>query len=245
MPASILTSSLRQVRSHPWWHARAALAVQILHREGIRPPAAVCDAGCGWGVNLDRLEQAGYSVTGLDLSREILELIDSPRRALFEADLTKPFPSGLPGFDAFLALDVIEHVDDDAAVVSNLSTLLKPGGLAVVSVPALPELFSEYDSMQGHRRRYQPARLRQAFEGSSLQVKQVFFWGAWMVPLLRRMRSKKSTGRSYTDYLRLPPWPAPLLMQLAYKWEASRALDGKLKTGTSLFAVAVRRGNRQ
>jgi hypothetical protein len=63
-----------------------------------------------------------------------------------------------------------------------------------------------------------------------------------MVPVLRRMRlsgaDAKSGKKTYADYLRLPPWPAPLLMRAAYAWEHSRALAGKLKTGTSLFAVA-------
>ena len=66
-----------------------------------------------------------------------------------------------------------------------------------------------------------------------------------MVPVLRRMRQKSSATRqsvpkTYADYLRLPPWPAPLLMQALYAWEQPRALKGKLRTGTSLFAVARR-----
>jgi hypothetical protein len=48
--------------------------------------------------------------------------------------------------------------------------------------------------------------------------------------------------KTYTDYLRLPPWPGPLLMRLAYRWEHASALNGRLKTGTSLFAVAMREG---
>jgi len=66
-----------------------------------------------------------------------------------------------------------------------------------------------------------------------------------MVPVLRRMRQKNSANsaaapRSYADYLRLPPWPVPLLMQALYVWDHHRALKEKLNTGTSLFAVARR-----
>jgi hypothetical protein len=68
-----------------------------------------------------------------------------------------------------------------------------------------------------------------------------------MVPVLRRMRRKPATKsqaapKTYADYLRLPPWPVPLLMRGLYAWEHRRALQANLPTGTSLFAVARREG---
>ncbi len=115
----------------------------------------------------------------------------------------------------------------------------------MLSVPARPDLFSEFDRIQCHRRRYLPETLGAAFKGSGLEVMQIFWWGAWMVPVLQRMRRGKpetSIGRpkTYADYLRIPPWPAPLAMKLLYRLEESRAWKGKLKTGTSLLAVARR-----
>ena len=59
---------------------------------------------------------------------------------------------------------MIEHLDDDAAALASLGRLVRPGGTLIVSVPALPELFSEFDQVQGHRRRYQPDDLRAAFD---------------------------------------------------------------------------------
>jgi hypothetical protein len=90
-----------------------------------------------------------------------------------------------------------------------------------------------------------PETLQAAFAGSGFSIRNIFWWGGWMVPVLRRMRAKESRSaaprtRTYESYLRLPPWPAPLLMQLAFRWEQCRALNSQLTTGTSLFAVAVR-----
>jgi 2-polyprenyl-3-methyl-5-hydroxy-6-metoxy-1,4-benzoquinol methylase len=248
MPEQLLLETCEKVRRHPWWAARARLAMALLAKRGILPPASVLEAGCGWGVNLDSLEKAGYRVTGLDVSRRILEYIDQPKRSLIEADLLQPLPPDLPPLsDAVLALDVIEHIDDDRAAVRRLAELVRPGGLVIVSVPALPDLWSEYDEIQGHRRRYVPASLSALFAGSPLELNQVLWWGAWMVPVLKASRSRsRSASRQETDaqaysrYLNLPPSPAPLLMKLAYAWEHSRTLRGRLKTGTSLFAIAVR-----
>jgi hypothetical protein len=106
-------------------------------------------------------------------------------------------------------------------------------------------MFSEFDRIQGHRRRYVPEVLRAAFSGTGLEVERTFWWGGWLVPTLRRQRRKplrsvpgETDSQTYGRYLRLPPWPAPLAMAALFALEQGRALDGKLASGTSLFAVA-------
>lgn len=243
MPENLLVDLEVTVRRHPWWKARARLAMAVLQRAGIAPPTDILDAGCGWGTNLTALEAAGYRVRGLDISRRMLERLDRADRTLIEADLTQPLPPGIEPAAGLLALDVIEHIDDDRAAVLRLGQLVRPGGVVIVSVPALPELLSRFDEVQGHRRRYVPETLAAAFAGSGLKVENIFWWGAWMVPLLRRMRKPGAADEShktYADYLRLPPWPMPWFLSAAYAWEHGRALAGKLQTGTSLFAVARR-----
>ena len=237
------------VRRHPWWRARANLTERLLDRLGVRPPARVLDAGCGWGVTLAMLERTGYRTAGLDVSRRTLAQLarENPARELIEADLSRPIPDAVEPFDAVLALDVIEHLDDDRAAVERLGRLARPnGGLVVVSVPALPDLFSEFDRIQGHRRRYDPPRLHAAFTNTGLIVDRLFWWGAWMVPILRRRRTQprpavsETPAEAYRRYLRIPPWPGPALLRLAHALEQPWALAQRLSTGTSLFAVARR-----
>ncbi len=243
MSEAILVGMAGVIRRHPWWRARSALVLALLERLDVRPPARVIDVGCGWGVTLEVLERQGYQAVGVDISRRALERLDRPGRTLIEADLTQPLPGHAGPFDAVLALDVIEHLDDDRAAVARLGTLAKPGGVVVLAVPALPELFAEFDAVQGHRRRYLPETLRAACGDSGLVVEQVFWWGQWMVPLLKRQRGRsrarqgESALQTYRRYLRLPPWPIPWLFRLAYAAEQRRALTGRLRLGTSLFAV--------
>jgi SAM-dependent methyltransferase len=250
MAESILVELGALIDSHPWWQARTRLTLELLRRLEIPPPARVFDAGCGWGTTLKGLEARGYRVVGADISRRALEALDQPGRELVELDLTQPLPSGIEPFDAVLALDVIEHLDDDRQAVSRLGELVRPGGLVVVSVPALPDLFTEFDTIQGHRRRYVPEVLRSAFDGSGLTIDRLFWWGAWMVPLLRRSRGKprskpgESSAEIYRRYLSLPPWPAPWIFRAAFAFEQDRAIQGKLRVGTSLFAVARKTGSR-
>ena len=245
MPEEMVVATMENARQHRWFHARAGIALSVLKEQGVRPPASVLDVGCGWGTNLEALETAGYQAAGLDISRRILDALDRPGRNLIEADLNRAAPADAKLYDVVFALDVIEHLDDDRSAVRRLSRLLRPGGLAVISVPALPELFSDFDRIQGHRRRYVPETLRTAFDGSGLDVLKIFWWGSWMVPVLRRLRlSRKGENglgaMDYADHLRIPPWPLPQLMNLAFALEQRSALTGKLRTGTSLFAVASR-----
>ena len=248
MGEEILVRTGHAVRRHPWWSARARLTRALLARQGVRPPARILDAGCGWGVTLEALEAAGHRPAGLDVSPRLLARLDRPGRDLIEADLARPLSEwdATEAFDAVLALDVIEHLDDDRAAVATLAGLVAPGGTLIVSVPAQPALFSEFDAIQGHRRRYEPAGLERAFEGSGLDLRSVLWWGAWMVPILRRRlgrdraRPGDDPAEIYLRHLALPPWPGPLALRAAYAAEHPLAVRGILPTGTSLFVVARR-----
>jgi 2-polyprenyl-3-methyl-5-hydroxy-6-metoxy-1,4-benzoquinol methylase len=251
MAEDILVDLEGLVRRHPWWQARAALTLKLLQQSAVAPPARVLDAGCGWGVTLDALERKGYQAVGMDISRRALERLDRSGRELVEADLTQPIEQPFEPYDAVLALDVIEHVDNDREFVARLAALVRPGGLVLVSVPALPELFTEFDAIQGHRRRYVPETLRSAFEGTGLRIDQVLWWGQSLVPIVRRQRARPrrqardSPAEVYRRYLQLPPWPLTWLLRLVFRLEQGPTLRGRLRTGTSLFVVARRSADGQ
>ena len=246
MSEDILVGLWEPIRRHPWFRARARLGIAALRELGVEPPARVADVGCGYGLAFEALEQGGYRVTGLDVSRQTLERLDRPGRELIEADLSRALPPGAPQFDAVLAMEIVEHTDDDRAAVARLAELARPGGAVVITVPALPELFSEFDAATGHRRRYVPETLRQAFSGSGLQIERLLWWGSWLVPLLKlqrghpRRRDGEPPAAIYQKYLKLPPWPVPWAFGVALAWEESRCLRGRLGRGTSLLALARR-----
>jgi SAM-dependent methyltransferase len=246
MDEAILIELSGLINCHPWWTARGYLLLQLLRRIDCRPPCRLIEAGCGWGTNLLILEKAGYTVTGLDISRNALARLDRPDRTLIEADLSQDLPPDAPEHDVVLALDVIEHVDDDYGVVRRLRQLVRPGGHLIISVPALPELYSEFDRVQGHRRRYTPESLRDTIAGSGLVILDMMWWGQWMARILRRRKSAprsrpgETNKQTYKRYLSLPPWPGTLLLKLMFLIDQRRTLRGHSAIGTSLFAIAVR-----
>ena len=249
MSEDMLTELAGVIRGHPWFRARTKFCLGLLQRLHVRPPARVLDAGCGWGINLEALEQRGYRAVGLDISERMLRRLDRPGRELIAADLGQRPPADAEPFDAVLALDVIEHLDDDRPAIACLEQLTRPGGVAIVSVPALPKLFSHFDAVQGHRRRYLPDTLRHAFENSDFHLEQILWWGSWLVPFFDRQRHGTEEAHdlppleAYRRYLKVPSLPVSLLLRIPFAFEQFRALRGKTRTGTSLFAVARRVGN--
>src|SRR4051794_24444876 len=246
MDEDILVELGHLIVRHPWWTARSRLLLHLLRHIGRRAPCRIIEAGCGWGVNFSELEKAGYEVTGLDVSRNALARLDNAERMLVEADLSKDLPVDAPEYDVVLALDVIEHIDDDRGAVRRLAQLTKPGGHVIISVPALPELFSEFDRVQGHRRRYTPESLRSTIAGSGLEIVQIFWWGQWMVRLLRKRTTAtrgcpgETSAEVYKRYLSLPPWPGVWLLKMMFLIDQIRTLRGRNVVGTSLFIIALR-----
>lgn len=84
--------------------------------------------------------------------------------------ILKDQPAG-EKYDAVIYIDVIEHIEDDAAELKEAAARLKPGGHLAIIVPAHQWLFSPFDTAIGHFRRYNKSRLVQAVPSSLKKVK--------------------------------------------------------------------------
>jgi len=72
-------------------------------------------------------------------------------------------------FGSVVCLNVLEHIADDVQALARMKSLLRPGGTAVVLVPALPCIYGEMDKAMGHLRRYTVSSLRRAFVQAGLK----------------------------------------------------------------------------
>ena len=216
MAEEILVELADLVRRHPWWQARAALTLEPAGAAGHPPPGPGPRRRLRLGGHARGPGTARLPGHGLDISRRTLEKLDRPGRRLIEADLARPLGRDAPVCDAALALDVIEHLDDDRAAIRRLGSLVRPGGVLIVSVPALPELFTEFDAIQGHRRRYLPETLRAAFAGSGLELERTLLVGpvAGSGASAASRQTAIATGRDAVGDLSPLPRAAPLAAPL-------------------------------
>src|SRR4029079_14886838 len=81
--------------------------------------------------------------------------------AIRSAPLGPDFRAEEP-YDLILLLDVLEHIADDVAALAAARRALRPGGHLLVTVPALPWLWSRHDEANHHHRRYLPRGLRRS-----------------------------------------------------------------------------------
>jgi len=81
-----------------------------------------------------------------------------------------PFDVGDP-VETIVAMNVIEHIDDDVGAIRDLATALVPGGRLVIWVPGYPSLYGDFDRKVGHVRRHTPNTLRAAVQRAELQVR--------------------------------------------------------------------------
>jgi SAM-dependent methyltransferase len=94
---------------------------------------------------------------------------DRPEVEVGTLDLQGEVAVGRP-MESVVAINVLEHLDDDVRALRTIRSLVVPGGNLVLLVPGYPSLYGEFDRVVGHRRRYTPATLRHAVEAAELEV---------------------------------------------------------------------------
>jgi len=157
---------------------------QQLRRCGIAPGKTL-EIGCGHGVVRQQLEEAFMvPVDGCDLNEHALRMAPAGQGRLLVYNIFDRLPEMCGAYDMILLMDVIEHLDDDLAFLKTALKHLKSGGIVAINVPAHMFLYSKYDRVNGHKRRYNFERLYSLFAKSDVTPLAMVNWGFSLVPLL-------------------------------------------------------------
>jgi SAM-dependent methyltransferase len=149
----------------------------------LTPPGRVLDVGCGSGATSEVLWRRGHQVVSMDPSDAMVAMC---REHLGRAGLSTQHVrlggvesiSEQAAYDAVIALDVIEHIEDDLAALRHLRRALVPSGRLILSVPALSRLFGPKDVAVGHYRRYDRQPLCDLLARAGFAVERRRFWNA-------------------------------------------------------------------
>lgn len=91
--------------------------------------------------------------------------------------LITDLPTATARFDLVCALDIVEHVQDDAAAFAELSRVAAPGAVLLLSVPLHSEAWTPFDDLVGHHRRYEPDRLLERLAEARFEIRQSAVFG--------------------------------------------------------------------
>ena len=208
----------------------------------------IADIGCGTGRLLRDLGKFG-NVTGFDLSPVALDICEQrsdQQTKVVRADATR-LPVKECAFDCLTALDLLEHIPDDNRALADFFRILKPGGFAIFTVPAHPNLWGAHDVALHHCRRYQAQTWLTQLRNSGFQVDffshamgiaypAAFFW--------RKFKSKLPSDNDHTNVQTDDFLPPALINQALYfSLCAESAWLGngwRMPFGLSLIAVVRR-----
>lgn len=226
---------------HWWFVARRHILSAVLDRLELPAGARIIEIGCGTGGNLAMLSRHG-SVSALEpdaMARAFARIrggVDVHEGALPDR---VPFEDG--AFDLVVALDTIEHIDNDRATLETLLGLLRPGGALVVTVPAYQFLWSRHDEVRQHRRRYLKRTLLDMVRAVGFRPVYSSYFNTWLFPAIAAIRLvRRAFGNGRGDDDTLPP---PFLNWLLTKiFSSERYLIGRvpLPMGVSIIVVARR-----
>lgn len=196
--------------THFWFRWRMKALERILASSGVAAPAdaRALDVGCGSGVLASQLEEAtGWTVDATDLNLAALQHCPPRRGRTFYYDITEERAELAERYDTVILFDILEHLPEPRRFVASALRHVRPGGLLLVNVPALPALTSAYDRAAGHLRRYTRRSLRAELEGLA-EPRAVRYWGFSLVPLLalRKLTVAGGGPRTIQRGFR-PPFP--------------------------------------
>jgi SAM-dependent methyltransferase len=107
-------------------------------------------------------------------------------------------PVATGAMDLVTAFDVLEHIEEDYLAAAEITRVLRPGGTALIAVPADMALWSEHDVAVGHVRRYTRETLSTAITKGGLVIEDLWSWNVLLRPAVA-LRRKSSTGSDLDD----------------------------------------------
>jgi SAM-dependent methyltransferase len=191
-------SIMYEVEGAHWWFVgrRRIIAgfVEGICREiGKRRPR-ILDVGCGTGANLQMLSQFGVS-EGVDVSPAALDFCRARGLARVRQGAAESLPYEDASFDLVTGLDVVEHLDDDVTGLKEIRRVLRPGGYALLFVPAFRFLWGVQDDISHHRRRYTLAELKRTAEQAGLTIDRATYANiTFFAPILLGRMLMRVTG---------------------------------------------------
>ncbi len=222
-----------------WWYkGKRDLFEELING---RKFSRALDIGCGVGSNIPILNAHAQKVVGIDISQKAVYYCRQKGSCNVKVgDATAlPFPNH--SFDLIVCSDLLEHVDDEK-VFSEIKRVLKEGGVFLFSVPAFPHLWSRYDALACHLRRYRRKPLRELLQ-KYLTIQYLGYWNffSYFPCLIFYNLQKLKKQETQINNLSLIPKVFNLLLYLCITLETKLFQKIRFPFGVSLVGICTKK----
>ncbi len=228
-------------QKHWWFRARREILARLIARLRLPAQAQLLEIGAGAGGNLGMLSRYGtVSAVEMDGFAGAYASGVSGLRVSY-GRLPDAVPFNDDSFDLICLFDVLEHIEDDTSALKRVHQLLKPGGRAVVTVPAYQWLYGAHDRAHHHFRRYTARQLHLKARKAGLRVDRSGYFNAFLFPLIAVRRLQKiATGQHDGHDAALPSRVVNGLLYGIFSAEKYIIPIALFPYGTSVLTVLVR-----
>jgi SAM-dependent methyltransferase len=194
---------LTSVEDRHWWYReRRAIIKRQLAKIG--KPGKAIEIGAAGGGNCRTLADNGWDVLATEYLEAGVEVARSRGLNAIQAD-ARDLPVDSESFDLVVAFDMLEHVEEDYLVTAEIMRILRPGGTALIAVPADMRLWSAHDVMSAHFRRYDRDSLTKVIEGAGLVIDELWSWNVLLRPAMRLRRKGTEGAQNDRDIVAVNP----------------------------------------
>ena len=241
MDAEAYKEMIELQEEHWWFVARRDVIKSFIKMQ--MPQSStnkVLEIGCGVGGNVGLLSQSGQ-YRGIDMHKPAIDYC-SEKYPQFEFQCTRvediPQEFNSNKFDSIYILDVLEHIDDQVAILKSAQNYLTQSGKILVTVPAFEFLWSPHDEFVHHVRRYTKAGLKKVLEDSGYRVERISYFNSILFPLALIQRlGMRLLNRKLNTHLSTPPTIVNWLFKVIFTQEAWILKRINLPVGLSIIAV--------
>lgn len=161
--------------THWWFTGRRRLFAREVNRLPLTTSSRVLDVGTSTGTNLRLLRDLGFhAVEGLELSEDAIRYCRNKGLGIVRQGDACAMPFADASFDLILATDIIEHIEDDRRALAEIVRTLRPGGHALITVPAFRSIWGLQDRIAHHKRRYRMRPLVEKIEAAGLIIDRAY-----------------------------------------------------------------------
>jgi SAM-dependent methyltransferase len=188
--------TLVEVEDRHWWYKeRRRLLARELRR--LPEPGLAMDIGAAGGGNTRVLRAFGWHPVALEYAPTAAMVARERGLDVLRGD-AREMPVRTGSMDLVTAFDVLEHIEEDYLAAAEITRVLRPGGTALIAVPADMSLWSAHDEAVGHVRRYTRDTLSGVISKGGLVIEDMWSWNVLLRPVVK-LRRKALSGSDLND----------------------------------------------